>query len=211
MDCFFKRIIVMQIVVYNKRCIILLGKTRQLSGLQPTLLGEGGRCCRRECAGPGHPPGGQGSEPQCRGCCELPRLRGQRGSKHPAMVLGSRPRPVGKERGLGRVLPALGEKRTLWAQSLMLPLRKGSQQTRAVSAVQRLRASSAVLVEGHQGQHSVTLPGWCRGGVRARSKDLGPDAASTHTGPARVAGAAAALKRCIDLTALMLGGVFDLQ
>lgn len=197
MDCFFKRIIVMQIVVCNKRWVILPGRKftrgRQSSGPQPALPGEGG-WCRLGPPGPGHPAGDGGREPQCQGwLC---------------------PKPVGKKRGLGRVLPTAGEKRTPCAQSLMLPLWKGKGEASRPGwdlPVWRLRAGSIVLVEGHQGQRLVTLQGWSHGGVWARSKDFASDAASTHTGPARVPGAVAARKHCIDFTAFMLGGVFNLH
>lgn len=64
------------------------------------------------------------------GGCELPpgklsKLRYQQGPKRRAMALGSRPRAACKEGGLRKVLPTRGEKRTLWAQALTLPVQKG--------------------------------------------------------------------------------------
>ena len=99
---------------------------------QPTLPGDG-RWRRLGRAGPPSGPSrGAGAEtPGAGGGCELPpgklsRLRGQRGPKHTAVALGSRPRPARKEGGLGKVLPTPGEKTTLWAQPLRLPLEKGT-------------------------------------------------------------------------------------
>ena len=58
---------------------------------------------------------------------KLSRPRGQPGPKHTAMALGSQPRPARKEGGLGKVLPNPGEKTTLWAQPVTLPLEKGKR------------------------------------------------------------------------------------